>query len=160
LDIGQTSVNTNGKDLEAFFGSIQKNAGLTKPYRTEQVGSMFRFLNTLNSASHQQSKIEKGTVAQIQQKTDEFFKQFNAQSNINWLEFFQQVFAGTEIVVTKETEVLANFVSVFNVLYTIAASDQRDLANALNFQFASVLLQESTVLLDDLNTFKCTEEPG
>jgi len=160
LDIGQTSISSNEKDLAVFFGRIQENAGLTKPYRSEQVGSMFKCLDTLDSASHQQSKMQKWTVAKIQEKTDEFFKQHNAQSNINWLEFFQQVFAGTEIVVTKKTQVFANFASVFNVLYKIASSDQKDLANALNFQFASVLLQESTVLLDHLNTFKCTEEPG
>ncbi|ODM92331.1 Neprilysin-1 [Orchesella cincta] len=160
MGLGQTSFNSvNGADFVAFFKGIHKNAELKKPFRQEQINEMLVFLNKLNAVSLQQSSAVKATVAQIQKRTDEVFAEKNLQSNINFEKFFKQIFANSEIPISAETEVLP-FDTVLAVLYHLATSDQRAVSNALNFQYASLLLQESTTLLDDLNTFKCTEEPG
>ncbi|ODM87060.1 Endothelin-converting enzyme 2 [Orchesella cincta] len=50
--------------------------------------------------------------------------------------------------------------TVMKILEATEKAEKRAVANVLNFQFASQLLLESTVLLDDLNTFKCTETVG
>ncbi|CAL8140041.1 unnamed protein product [Orchesella dallaii] len=161
LRIGQTIYGgITYNDFNQFFSRIQKTAKLTEPYRPGQIDDMLYFQAALNKASIKQSDMEKNSVRNLQARTDRFFRSQSMAPNINWLEFFQIVFNGTEVNVTPETEIVLPFWTVMNVLFEVATGDQRNLANSLNFQFASVLLQESTSLLDDLNSFKCTEEPG
>ncbi|ODM92247.1 Neprilysin-1, partial [Orchesella cincta] len=47
--------------------------------------------------------------------------------------------------------------TVMKILEATEKADKRAVANVLNFQFASQLLLESTVLLDDLSTSRCSE---
>ncbi|CAL8140047.1 unnamed protein product [Orchesella dallaii] len=161
LKIGQTSFGTiNYNDFMEFFKTVHKTAELKEPYRPEQISKMQFFQNSLHQASIIQSPVEGATLQKLQDKTDEFFAAKKLAPIINWLEFFQAVFSDTGIEVTPETPVQLPFVTVMNVLFQLAASDPVDVANVLNFQIASVLLQESTSLLDEMNAFKCTEEPG
>ncbi|CAL8140039.1 unnamed protein product [Orchesella dallaii] len=161
LAIGQTIFGgISFNDFNQFFSRIQKTAKLTEPYRPGQIDDMLYFQAALNKAAIKQSDMEKNSVQNLQAKTNRFFESQSMTPNINWLEFFQIIFNGTEVNVTPETEIELPFWTVMNVLFEVATGDQRNLANSLNFQFASVLLQESTSLLDDLNSFKCTEEPG
>ncbi|CAL8140045.1 unnamed protein product [Orchesella dallaii] len=161
LRIGLTIFNAiNQNDYNQFFTRIQKTAKLTEPFRGSHVQNMLYFQAALTQASIQQSSVEKGSIQELQATTDKFFASQNMTPNINWLEFFQNVFTETEISVTPETEIELPIMTVMNVLFHVATSDPKDVANSLIFQYASVLLQESTSLLDDLNSFKCTEEPG
>ncbi|ODM90612.1 Neprilysin-2, partial [Orchesella cincta] len=135
LDIGQTIFGAiSWTDFHTFFNRVHKNVGFKKPFRLDQISEMQTFQNTLN--------------------------QVKMQSNINWLKFFTQIFASTEVPISNDTVVEMPFDTVMGVLHTLAVSDQKAVANALFFQFASMLIQESTTLVDDLNTFKCTEETG
>ncbi|CAL8073339.1 unnamed protein product [Orchesella dallaii] len=162
LGMGQAYFLTSGADYDSFFRRVQRYAEIKKPYRSAMLRNMLEFLSNINAASVGLSVEEKITVEKLQQASDASFKKKNLakESNINWLQFFQRVFNGSDIEISPETVVSLRLNNVINVLQRIWLNDEKAIANALNFQFATVLLQESTVLLDDLNTFKCTEEPG
>ncbi|CAL8140049.1 unnamed protein product [Orchesella dallaii] len=161
LSIGQTSFGTiNSNDLKNFFQRVHKTAQLTEPYRHEQIEQMLYFQNSLNQVSISESPVEDLSLEKLQAKTDEFFAAENIEPSFNWVEFFQKVLSRTDIKVTQETKIKLPFQTVMNVLMQLDMSDPIALANVLNFQLASVLLQESTSLLDDMNAFKCTEETG
>ncbi|ODM87061.1 Endothelin-converting enzyme 2, partial [Orchesella cincta] len=68
--------------------------------------------------------------------------------------FINRVFHGTDIEITPDTLVYLPVDTVMKILEATEKAEKRAVANVLNFQFASQLLLESTVLLDDLNTSK------
>ncbi|ODM91324.1 Neprilysin-1 [Orchesella cincta] len=161
LDIGQTIFGAISWTTSTHFSTEStKMLGSKNLFRLDQISEMQTFQNTLNQVVNKQSDKGRGTMAELQKDTDDFFAEKKMQSNINWLKFFTQIFASTEVPISNDTVVEMPFDTVMGVLHTLAVSDQKAVANALFFQFASMLIQESTTLVDDLNTFKCTEETG
>ncbi|ODM91556.1 Endothelin-converting enzyme 2 [Orchesella cincta] len=137
---------------------VATKSGSKKPYRSEQLQGVGNFFNSLSYAAMTQSWAEEMTLEKLEEKTVKYFSErMNSEPNIYWEGFFEQIFQGTDIEISPTTVVSLPFDKVMQVLQSVKYADTKAVANALNFQLATQLLLESTGVLDDLNTFKCTE---
>ncbi|CAL8110469.1 unnamed protein product [Orchesella dallaii] len=159
LNIGQTTFAISGPDYHTMLRRVQKYSGSKKPYRSEQLDGMTSFFSSLSYATMEYSYPESMTIEELQEKSDDHFKKMRmgSQANIDWLEFFQLIFEGSDIEITPNTVISVPLKSVMSILGSLHYANIRAVANTLNFQLASQLLMETTGLLDDLNTFKCSE---
>lgn len=161
LNVGKIMFPITQSDFEKMMIRVQEKSGRKRPARLDQLAAVQTFMNSVNQAVLQKPANKQAmTIDQLQSKTEEMFP--NISENIKWLEFFQKILNGSDIRVTGSEPLLyLPFNQIMAVVNTIQSeSDPKPVANALNFQFATLLLQESTNLLNDLNSFKCTEESG
>lgn len=167
LEVGQISIPNTGEEIIQMMKRIQKSSGRRSPVRVEQLKGMFEFMNSASYKVLGSTSWQTLTIKQLQEKTDAYFEE-NSLSNlkIDWLEFFQIVMKGSDIEVTDSSPpVILPFEHVMGIMGTVndyyfSDKDIQSVSNALNFQLVTLLLQESTTMLDDLNSFKCLEQTG
>lgn len=165
MKVGQTSLPL-ATDYVKLITRIQKASGKERPIRVDQFRSMKQFVDSTSYATMRSTSSPSYTIKELQEKTDEYFKKNDVTNfQLNWKKFFQRVLNGSDIKITSSSpNVTLPFEQVMGIMQTIdhaiGRNDTKPLANALHFQLVTLLLQESTTLADDLNSFKCTEQSG
>ncbi|ODN00254.1 Endothelin-converting enzyme 1 [Orchesella cincta] len=168
FNIGRAVVHVSTNDLQKMLTLVQQKIGRNKPVRIDQIPAMVTFMASVSGSTVVQEKATLMSIAEFQNKTDTYMSDQNITMNVNWLNFFTRVFRGSEsIKVSPELKINVSFSPIMNVISSVntfqQSNDKKDtwaIANILHFQLVSLLLQESTVLLDDMNSFRCVELSG
>lgn len=166
--MGRSIFHVTNKDLISMLTVIQKKVRRKKPVRIDQIVPMLTLLTNISSATVLQEEGRVVKLGEFQTLTNMYLTEKKMEFQVDWLSFFKRVFEGAdEIDVTPNTEVKICFkkaMSVLSAVYTALSSKQKNdqwaVANLMNFQLVSTLLQEATTLLDDKNSFRCVEITG
>ncbi|CAL8110471.1 unnamed protein product [Orchesella dallaii] len=168
LNVGRAVVHVSTNDLIKMLTLVQKKIGRNKPVRIDQIPAISTFMARVSGSTVLQEKATLMTIAELQVKTDTYLSDQKMKMNVDWLSFFKSVFLGADSVkVSPELKINVSFNPIMGVLSSVhsvqQSEDKKDnwaVANVLHFQLVSLLLQESTVLLDDMNSFRCVELSG
>lgn len=163
LDPGKSTFAYSQADIVAVLTRIQKASGSDRPARTDQIQKADQALHSLRLYENNFQQIV--TISDLQNMTDniEFLQNNQRTEAINWLDFFQRVMQGTDVEITSDTPVNVAMKDIRTLVTRVEAdlsNNPKGIANLLHFQLAILLLQENTVLLDDLKSFQCTEQSG